>query len=459
MYIVKNAFLNLFRNKGRNLLIGAILLIMMVSSTTSLVIHASASKQIQQLQEQLGAEVTIKRNDEKLESSMAEFQEPTLSQLLEFSKSKRLSSARIQGSVVSRFVNIKAIKEGNDVSSGITNEEGNPYAQTGYVRANGTLIATNYEKISDEFKNGTRLIVEGKAPTSAKEILISKELAALNQLKIGDKFEIKPSSMGIQGMVETKPLKFVICGIYEDHTKEDPTQMGIASYNRRNEAFTHLDESLISSNGNIFTVEGSFTMKNPDELKALNEELHQTGILEYYELSVDTQAYQQVIAPYQSMKKMTLFFTIGILVAGGIILILLSNLSLRERTYEIGVLRAMGLKKHLIIKQMILETMMISACCLVIGWIIAQPIAKPIAQNMFDTQVEKTQNQVDPLTMSIGGNSSGVEIQETQLDVSLHPDMMMKLTLIALLLAMISSGTCVYRIVRFEPMRILSERN
>lgn len=459
MYIIKNAFLNLFRNKGRNLLIAIILLIMMVSSTISLVIFASASKQIEQVQEQLGAEVTIKRNDEKLEGSMAGFQEPSLNQLLAFSKSNKLSSARVQGSVVSRFINIKTVNEGSDINGGVINEEGSAYGQTGYVRANGTLVTTNYNKISDEFINGTRKIVEGSMPLSSKEILISKDLAALNQLKIGQTFEVKPVQMGIQGVVETKPMKFVVCGIYEDHTNADPTQMGIATYNRRNEAFTLLDEQMVSTNGDIFTVVGSFTMKNPNEIKALNDELHQTGIPEYYELSVNTQAYEQMTAPYQSMKKMTLFFTIGIVLTGGVILVVLSFLSLRERKYEIGVLRAMGMKKHFMIIEMMLETVMISACCIVIGWMIAQPIAKPLAQTMLQTQVEKAQNQIDPLSLNIGGNSSGVEIKETPLDVSLKADTMIEIIFIALLLTTLSSGTAVWMIVRFEPMQILSERN
>lgn len=459
MYIIKNAFFNIFRNKGRNLLVALILLIMMVSSMISLVIYSSATKQIHAFQEQLGAEVTITRNDEKLEASLASFQEPTLTQLLAFSKSNKLSSARVQGSAVSHFVNVKAVKEGNDVNGGMITQEGNPYGNAGYVRTNGILIATNYKKISDEFIHGTRKIIEGQAPASSKEVLISKELAELNHLKPGAAFEVKPSTMGLQGAIESKPMKFVISGIFEDHTLEDPTQMQIATYNRRNEVFTLLDEQLVSSNENAFTVEGSFTMKNPDEIKALNEELHQTGIGEYYEIRVNTNAYQRIIAPYQSMKKMTLLFTIGMIVTGGIILIILSFLSLRERKYEIGVLRAMGMKKHLIIKQMILEMMMLSVCCLIAGYLCAQPIMKPIAQNMLEAQVEKASNQVDPLTLSVGGNSSGVEIKESQLDISFHADTMMEITIIALLLAFISSGTAVWMIVRFEPMQILSERN
>lgn len=460
MYIIKNAFFNIFRNKGRNLLLAIILLIIIIASSVTLMIHAAAGKEIGYYESQLGAEVAMKRNDEKLGTDFSQYQEPTISQLLAFSQSSYLKSSRIQGSVVSKFVNVKAVNEGNDINGGMSEQESGGQNITGYVRPNGTLIATTNEKISDEFLNGTRNIIEGKVPMNSKEVLIGNELAKLNHLKLGDTFEVKPVSMGTFGVMDTSSLKFVISGIYEDHSNEDPTQMGIASYNRRNEVFTVLDEIIATSHGNVFTVEGSFTMKHPDDIHALNEELHKTGIPQYFELSVDTQAYDRILAPYQGMKQMTLLFTVGILAFGCVILILVSMMSLRERKYEIGVLRAMGMKKKLVIGQMLLEMMMITACCLMIGLQLTKPIAKPVAQSMLHTQIEKTANQIDPSTLSIGGNSSGVSLKTKEsIDVNLSTEAMAQMILVAFLLVIISSASGVWMIAKFEPMQILSERN
>lgn len=45
------------------------------------------------------------------------------------------------------------------------------------------------------------------------------------------------------------------------------------------------------------------------------------------------------------MKKITMVFLIVVLVLGAIILTLLTSILIRERKYEIDVLRAMGMKK------------------------------------------------------------------------------------------------------------------
>jgi len=49
--------------------------------------------------------------------------------------------------------------------------------------------------------------------------------------------------------------------------------------------------------------------------------------------------YQKVVGPVEGLKKISLTFMIIVLIFGAMILMLLSSIAIRERKYEIGVLR------------------------------------------------------------------------------------------------------------------------
>lgn len=76
---------------------------------------------------------------------------------------------------------------------------------------------------------------------------------------------------------------------------------------------------------------------------------------------------------------MTNTFLIVVLVLSSMILILLSTLAIRERKYEIGVLRAMGL---------LTEMLAITGICLILGLVIGMVASQPIAGIMYITKYE-----------------------------------------------------------------------
>ena len=87
------------------------------------------------------------------------------------------------------------------------------------------------------------------------------------------------------------------------------------------------------------------------------------------------------------MKGIFLTFMIVVIILGSIILALLSSITIRERKYEIGVLRAMGMKKAKS-RGLISEALMITAVCLVVGLVIGSALstANTILQNQIEAR-------------------------------------------------------------------------
>ena len=59
MYILTNALQNLLRNRGRNLMIGVIILVIIISTVTALMINNTADSVINDYKTRFGSEVTI----------------------------------------------------------------------------------------------------------------------------------------------------------------------------------------------------------------------------------------------------------------------------------------------------------------------------------------------------------------------------------------------------------------
>ena len=136
-----------------------------------------------------------------------------------------------------------------------------------------------------------------------------------------------------------------------------------------------------------------------------------------------------------------------VLALGAAVLVLVSVMSMRERKYEVGVLRAMGMKKGNVILGMLTETVLITAVCLAIGLGGGTAAAGPAAEIL-------TQQ-----TVKTGPSDSGQEENFQTVEIRMTSAAAVEISLVALVLAGISSAAGILYITRFEPNRILSERN
>lgn len=240
--------------------------------------------------------------------------------------------------------------------------------------------------------------------------------------------------------------------------------------NRRNEILTSIETITGNHEDNQSgrSMSGKFFLKNPKDLKAFDAELRAKGLPAIFDVSTDEASYNKIVAPVEGLKSVTMTFMVIVLILGAIILILLSIISMRERKYEIGVLRAVGMKKGKIALGLLTEIIAITAVCLVLGLGIGSITAQPVSNVLLQKQVVAAEK-----AQSVGASNGGRVLITggqnllatsdakplTEMSVGMKQQTIWEIILISLLLTCIASIIGISYITRYEPIKILSERN
>lgn len=448
MYILKNSVKNLFRNKGRNIIISIIILAMLTFTAISMIINTATDMVMKNYKEQFGSEIYLQYNNEKIneeQKSKAWVDIPEISDELkiELSKSQYLKETMIRVMYPAYAKELKGIDQEKNKS------EGNiPSGNEAYYDPNLTVYGYNTPELMKDFKEGKRKITRGRMFENNNECVISEDFAKLNNLNMGDTIKISDCAKD----ANFQPLELTVIGIYFDSTSN---KFGYASgvTNPRNDILTTYEtmknyQSKVAKT-KLYTVDATYFLKSPDLLEAFNKEAYEKGLHKNYMMSTDEISYNKIVKPAESLANVSNIFLVAVLIIGSVILILLSVLSIRERKYEIGVLRAMGMKKAKVVRGILYESLIIMGICLVMGLSIGAVTAQPVSNMITESQQKQVQN-----------NNFGVaQVEQEEIKVSLTPQACLKVSGIALLLAMISSSAGVMYILRYEPMKILSERN
>jgi len=176
-----------------------------------------------------------------------------------------------------------------------------------------------------------------------------------------------------------------------------------------------------------------FYLISPDLLYAFEAEIREKGLPDNWGVFRDEAGYRRMIAPIENLQDISLTFLLVVLLFGAAIMILLSAIAIRERKYEIGVLRAMGMKKKKIAICLWIETIAITGLCFVLGIIAGTALASPV--------------------------SNALWTGDGQISIALNGITTLQILGVSLLLATIAGGVSVSRITKYEPIKILMERS
>jgi putative ABC transport system permease protein len=260
-------------------------------------------------------------------------------------------------------------------------------------------------------------------------------------------------------------LYLTVSGFYFDYTANmfGAGAEAPAAINVRNDIITLYDtaSSLVDKNNHRRTDTAVFYLKTPDLITAFESEARAAGLSLDYKVTIDEEAYLKIIRPVEGMSKISLTFMIVVLALGGLVLALLATLSIRERKYEVGVLRAMGMKKRAVALGLILESLSITLVCLAIGLGIGAAVAQPVSDMLLHEQAAAAEAAPSAGTgMYYAGTQADLNAKPlTEMDVGLNLNVMMMIVLISLFLVLVSGVTGICHITKYEPIKILMERN
>ena len=543
MYIIKNAFRSITRSKGRNILIGIIVLIIAVASCIGLSIKQAANSAKEQSLDKLEitAQISVDRSKmmEEMKSETAEgekfdpstFKDKynevsslTLDEMQTYANASSVEnfyytitasmngsddlspveSSTAESETTSDSENSTGSEQfgGNAPGGGMPDDGGGRGFQKGGWGTQGDFTLTGYsaDRAMTDFTSGVSTIVDGEMfeeNTDQAQCIISDELATYNSLSVGDTITItNPNN-------EDETYELAITGIYSNSqstvtsggfmggfsSSNDAANQIYTSFNAlkaittksTEDAETQTDENTGTETTTAIPeqVSGTYVFANVDDYNAFESQAKALGLEDTYAISSsDISEFEQSLVPLENLSDMAMYFLFVVLGIGAVVLIVLNVFNIRERKYEVGVLTAIGMKKRKVTLQFITEIFTITFISIVLGTAIGTAASVPVANKLLESQVSATQSSSlqqqnafgrtgsDIGQSGPGGNKAskagiGASTVEYISEISSATNLTVVLQLlgIGILLTLIASGASVAFIMRYEPLKILSNRD
>ena len=362
------------------------------------------------------------------------------------------------------------------------------------------------------FIDGTASVLEGgtmfEEGTTENECVISEELAIFNELAVGDTIVLTNPS------VETETYELKIVGFYTSSANNDfSMSMFGKSQDPANQIYmsaaalqtildasdevstTITDENTGRESDSAVTgsISATYVFANTEKYYAFEEEVRTLGLDDSYTVSSpDLAAFENSLTPLNTLSTMAGWFLVVILIIGAIILVVLNIFNVRERKYEVGVLTAMGMKKWKVAAQFMCEILVVTMIAVIIGAGIGAVSSVPVTNALLAGQVESQNSKLTQMDENFGrpGNFGGgmpgmpsgsapsnmpddigggknpfenmfdsAENYITEVNSAMNLTVVLQMLGVGLLLTLVASLASVLFIMRYDPLKILANRD
>ena len=485
MYILKNAWRNVLRFKGRNILVGIIIVIVTISCCVSLSIKSSSDTLISSYKDNNKLSVSFTLDPMSLKNATDEeknnFEILTVDAVKEYADSNYVSGYYYTLETSADSDTINAV-DYSDINSDDSNNSDNNQDENKPEKIDqGDFRITAYSDFSylEDFVDGTKKITKGAMVTadSDMEAVISEDLADENNVSVGDSI-----SLYITTDTDNKQ-SFKVVGIYKDTTDVNTDSIGGNMMNSRNQIYTSITsiqkfnlDSNSSSTKSMMNKNGltaKFYLKNKNDLSKFKKEVSNKGLSSYYKITTNEDEITSSLKPIKNLTSFSITFLIVTLIVGGIILAVINIINIRERKYEIGVLRAIGMSKKKVTYQLISEILMISMLSFVVGLIGGICLSQPVTNKMLASEIKSYQTETSNIQSNFGGsnfkggmpgrNNSTLDKMVSSnyidsLNVKTNGITILYLFLITIGLTSVSGLISMTYINKYEPNKILQNR-
>ncbi len=566
MFVIKNAWRSVTRNKGRNVLIIVIVAIIAAAATIGLSIRQAAataresglenttitaqisldrSKLISQSREQSKSDSSGQSDDGKpdfdaMRSALSDKQ-LSLSKYQKYAK----SSSAVKSTYYTETTGLSATDDfqpvsdssssssssdsnSSDSSSGSSdsngqsdgNEPGDKMpggdmgGQGGAVMVSGdfSLVGFSSDEAVANASNGTFTMKSGKVfgygTGSDGDAIISKSLADFNDLSVGDTVSVADPNDS------DTTYKLTIVGIYKNSTESSQQMGGPMSSNASDPANAiYTSVSTLKSLGldsdsdsdSAAQLNYTYVFADKADYEAFAKDVKKAGLgSDYTVSSADVENYESSLVPLNNLSKFALTLLIVVLAVGGVVLVVITLLNVRERKYEIGVLTAIGVNKVKVAAQFTLELLIVTMIGLALGTGIGSAASVPVSNQLLSSQVEQQQTQqssqreqfgrdmqqsggktsddsADSGSSSSGGANGADTTKNTangkpqggapggmmdratnyvsSINATVNLAVVGQLLLVGLALTLVAALVAVVFVLRYEPLQILADRS
>lgn len=516
MYILKNSLVSIIRNKGRNILIGIIILVIACSTTVTLAIRNTASNLVENYRESHDIIASIsfdrkqltnnfKGGEDNLKDNIEAFnniESLNLDTVKNYGESDYLKdyyymySTSLNSDTLSKLTDTYEYEvedKQTTTSTSSTTTGGNSGMPNGRPGGGGerrttinnnttTIITRTKEKFESDknltgdfeldgyssydamtdFVNGSYQVTEGEmiSDFEALECVVSSELAILNEIEVG-------SSITLKNVNTEVTYEFLVKGIYKDNSdSNDSVSMFSSSANKIITGSGVIEKIVADDSTAVTNITPSFIVKDEESIEKFTEELKEKGLNEYYAVNTNLDELQNATKSIENVKIFASTFLIITLIISSIVLFVINMINIRERKYEIGVFRTIGVSKFKLTLQFILELLIVAIIMLIIGAICGSFISRPVGNSLLQNEIESNAVEEEQISNNFGKGPMQMEYKQAvkvepinSIDAVVDVTVIAQLVGIGILLTFISSLASMISIQRFSPLTILKERS
>lgn len=497
MYILKNALTSIVRNKGRNLLIGIIILVISCAVSVTLAINNSSSSLIKSYESKYEVEATIGMNRENMMQSFdPEDRENSKDNMKEmFDSANNLTVEDIENFADSDYVKsyYYTMQTGVDSDTlekaSMTSSSENsmsdgrgPNGKENFKNeSSGDFTLKGYSSIEsmNEFIEGSYTITDGEVSDDfdSNYCLINSELATLNEIAVGDTIEIVDSDD------DSNTYELVVSGIYEEKTDNDNGMSMFSDSVNTIITNTNFISKMQENNEDLsVSTTPTFVLTSSDVVEKFSEELTEKGLNENLTVQTNLDQVENATSTISNVKTFACSFLIITLIIGTIVLLVINMINIRERKYEIGVLRTIGMKKSKVCLQFMSELFIVAFISLILGGCLGATVSIPVSNSLLKNEITSSQNESNNIRDNFGkgqnNNTLNDEMQKSNndfgnngfkgvatvqafdsIDAVVDFKVLIELLGIGLLITLISSVSAITSIQKFSPLTILKERS
>lgn len=377
-------------------------------------------------------------------------------------------------------------------------------------QGDATIVGYSSDEAMTAFVSGTSTVTDGEMfeeGTSDYNCVISEELATYNNLSVEDKINVvNPNN-------EDESYELTIVGIYKNEQSGAPQEGMMGGFSTATDAANQIYMSyealsVILKNSEETAakekeadedtdvtalknqVNGTYVFATVEDFEKFEEEARELGLDETYTISSsDITSYEQSLEPLNNLSEYAMYFFIVILIIGGIILAVLNMFNIRERKYEIGVLAAIGMKKWKIAVQYVLELLVVTFVAIFLGTAIGAMGSVPITNALLEKQISSETAAREEQFGNFGRGEMPEEMpgdmpggdrpQEngkdmgnffknmgnsmtdyvTEVESATNMTVVLQLMGVGILLTFVSSLFAIIFVLRYDPLKIMANRD
>lgn len=434
MFVLKNAWKSVIRNKGRNILIIIIVAIIAAAATIGLAIRQSADAARQQglRNTTVTGQISVDRTKLINASQSSSGGAPNFNSIRQAISSKQLkladyekyakASPAVTGTYYYETTSLTATSSFQPIStsnsssssssgsSGTTGGSGNPGANGGFGGGKGTGMASGDFQLTgfssdiavEKAQNGKFTMTSGKVfgydSASDGAVIISKSLADFNKVAVGSTITVENTA------TTSKTYKLKVVGIYQNSTNTSGATTGgpggSAGSDPANAIYTSVSTltklglNSGSSDADAAQLSYSYVFANQMGYDSFVSAVKKAGLSSDYTVSsADVSLYAASLVPLNNLSQFALTLLLIVLGVGAIVLVTLNLFNVRERKYEVGVLTAIGVRKSKVALQFVIELFIVTMIGLAIGVAGGAAASIPVSNQLLASQVAAQQSQ------------------------------------------------------------------